>query len=245
MNKSNNRRKKGEIWVSAVLYTLIITAAIILILKVGVPIIEKMKDKTSFSNAKETMLGIDKTINDIANEGEGSQRIIPIEIKNGKITLKNNEISWTLETKTNIMESRSSENFGNLKVSSNANVNTIEYNDSFTLETTIEGDQFNVSLKKIGSEQNYSNITTSELINSIYYDGERLNGTFNFSINNDDSTSSGTGYTKMIPNGDNNNVGNAKVIAHINSTNAEYDLEFTLESFADFLTVELKNVVNK
>ena len=45
----------------------------------------------------------------------------------------------------------------------------------------------------------------------------------------------------MVPSGNNSNQGYAKVIAHMNTTFASYDLEFTLESYADFLTVNVKN----
>lgn len=238
-------KKKAEVWVSAILYTLIITSVIIMIIKIGGPIIDNMKDKTSVSNAKSTMISLDTVINEVANEGEGSQRIVPVEIKNGKITIKNDEISWELKTKTDVMESRSDQNFGNLKISSNSNVKTIETDTSYIMETSIEGDVFNLSIKKIGSETNFSSLNTSELIEGVWYKGEKLNGTFKFTINDDIDTETGNGYTMMIPSGDNNNLGKASVIAHINSTSVEfkeYELEFTLESFADFFTVEIKKI---
>lgn len=240
--RNNIMQKKGEVWVSAVLYILIIMSAIILVIKIGVPMIEKMSDKSSFSNSKSTMLSIDKTINEVANEGEGSQRVIPVDIKDGKISIKNNEISWEIKTKNDIMESRSDQNFGNLKISSNSNVKTFETNSSYIMETTIEGDVFNVSMKKIGSESNYSNFNTSELIEGIWYNGEKLNGTFSFTINGDVSTETGNGYTIMVPSGNNTNLGKASVVAHINSSEKEYELEFTLESFGDFLSVEIKDI---
>ena len=45
----------------------------------------------------------------------------------------------------------------------------------------------------------------------------------------------------MIPPGNNSNLGSAKVIAHMNTGFGDYDLEFTLQSYADFLTVNVKN----
>ena len=238
-------KKNGEIWVSAILYVLIISVAIVLIIQIGVPIIDKMKDRTSFSKAKETMLAIDKTISEVANEGEGSQRVLPVEVKDGKITIDPNGISWELNTKTEVLDERSSLQFGNLVISSNANVKTSETNDSYIMQTSIDGDIFNVSIRKIGSESDFSNISTDSLITAVYYAGEKLEGAFNFSVNGVQASKTGTGYTKMAPSGNNTGIGRAKVIAHINSTAYEYDLELTLESFADFLTVELKNVKPK
>lgn len=238
--------KKAQIWISAVLYILIISTSIFLILKVGGSVMEGMKDESSLSKVKNTMLTVDKTIQEVANEGHGSQRVIPIEIKDGKLKINNNELSWELKTKTEVIEERTSLNLGNLVISSNANVNTIEYPNRFTMQTDIEGDVFNVTIKKIGSESNYSSINTSDLIESVYYNGERLNGTFTFNLNDDANSGIGNGYTYMIPSGNNTNLGRAKVITHLNttldSTAIEYDIIYTLESFADFLTIEIKNV---
>jgi hypothetical protein len=191
------------------------------------------------------MLTIDKTISEVASEGEGSQRIIPIEVKDGKITISQNEILWELKTKTEVLDERSDQKFGNLVISSNANVRTMETETDYIMQTSIDNDIFNVSIKKIGSESNFSNISTDAIIDSVYYNDEKLDGTFNFLVNGEAGSGEGEGYTKMIPSGNNTGLGHAKVIVHINSTSPpyyEYDLELTLESFADFLTVELKNV---
>ena len=236
------KSKNAQIWISAVLDILIISSSLVLILKIGVPILDGMKDKSSFSNAKQTMLTLDKTIQEVASEGQGSQRIIPVDVKDGEIRIGSNEIVYEMKTKTEIIDERTSINLGNLVVSSNANVKTWEQNNLYIMQTSIEGDIFNVSIKKIGSRSNYASINTTDLIQSVYYDGEKLDGNFSFSINGDSQSTTGTGYTEMIPDGNNTNLGRAKVIAHINSTVFEYDLEFTLESFADFLTVKLKNV---
>jgi hypothetical protein len=234
--------KKGDIWVSAILYVLILSLSIVLIINVGGPIIDKMKDSQSLSKSKETMLTIDKTISEIANEGEGSQRIIPIEVKDGKMIIGNNEISWELNTKNDVLDERSNLQFGNMVISSNANVNSEETDDYYIMQTSINGDLFNVSIKKIGSVSNFSAIDTADLIESVYYKGQKLNGTFNFLVNGDAASGTGEGYTRMEPEGNNSGLGRSKVTAHINSTPYEYDLEITLESFADFLSIELKNV---
>lgn len=240
------KEKKAQIWVSAILYLLIISTAIVLILKVGVPIIDGMKKKSNYNHAKETMLNLDKTIQDVANEGEGSQRIMPIEIKDGKLTLNDNEISWEMRSDTKIIEDSSNINIGNMVVSSNANVRTIETSNYFIMQTNIDGDIFNVSFKKIGNATNYASVNTSDLIDSVYYDGTKMNGTFDFTLNADPSSGIGNGYTEMVPMGNNTNLGRAKVVLHMNSTLSgtavSYDLVFTLMSFSDFFTVEVKNL---
>jgi len=72
-----------------------------------------------------------------------------------------------------------------------------------------------------------------------------MDGVFTFDLNSNQSSAAGTGYTEMIPSGNTTNLGYAKVVAHMNSTMASYDIEFVLESFSDFITVKIKNFVPK
>jgi hypothetical protein len=45
----------------------------------------------------------------------------------------------------------------------------------------------------------------------------------------------------LVPGGNSSDIGRAKVIAHVNSTFAQYDLEIIMESYSDFLTVKMRN----
>ena len=82
---------------------------------------------------------------------------------------------------------------------------------------------------------------TSKIIDYISFNDNRLNGSFYFAINGNVESTYGNGYTKMIPAGNNNNLGRGKIIAHMNTTFGEYDLVFTLESYADFVVTKIKN----
>ena len=252
MLTKNNKNRKSQLWISAILYILIIVVAITLILSVGIPIINEMRDKIAFNRAKDTMLNLDQHIVDIASEGEGSQRIIPIEISAGKLKVENSQLIWEMDTGAEIVTSRSKIDIGNLVITSNANVqartNTYDTeNGSFILETelgatdVVRGDTFLVNISKIGSEENWTYINTSSLINYIQYKNNTIDGTFSFSINDNSSSAFGTGYTVLVPSGNNTNLGRAKVVAHINSSYASYDLELVLESYADFIAVKVKN----
>jgi hypothetical protein len=111
------------------------------------------------------------------------------------------------------------------------------------METGIKNDTFKIRIKKIGNESSWSNMNTSDLIEFISFNDNKLNGTFSFSVNGESASTNGTGYTKMIPEGNNTNLGRAKVVAHVNSDFGEYDLEFILESYADFVITRIKNFV--
>lgn len=244
-------QKKGDIWISAILYVVIIVVAIALILNAGTPIINQMRDKISFTRARDTMLNIDKHIEDVASEGRGSQRVVPIEIGKGKLKVKNSELVWEIETDSKIVSSRTKVDIGNLYIVSNANVQATTYNDFYILQTElgatdkISGDIFLVNISRLGNETNWVSIDSSQLINYINYRNNEIAGTFSFALNDNLSSSSGNGYTRLIPSGNNTDLGRAKVVAHINSSYAEYDLEIILESYADFIITRVKNFEKK
>jgi hypothetical protein len=244
-------QKKGDIWISAILYVVIIVVAIALILNAGTPIINQMKDKITFTKARDTMLNLDKHIEDIASEGQGSQRIVPIEIEKGKLKVKNNEIIWEIETDSKIISSRTKVDMGNMYIVSNANVQAKTYSDSYILQTELGatdstlGDMFLINISSFGDENNWEPINTQNLINYIVYKNNTINGNFSFEINDNYTSTYGYGYTKLVPSGNSSNIGRAKVIAHINSTYAEYDLEIILESYADFILARVKNFEKK
>ncbi len=245
---SSKKSKKAEIWVSAVIYVLIITTSMVLIIKMGTPIIEKMKAKASVERSQETMMLLDKNIQDVANEGEGSQRVVPIEIKDGTIKVLENQVYWEFETEHEIINPKSSKNIGPITISANSNVETEETNDTYILRTWIDNKEFNISIKKYCCENNWSIIdSTDNLINSISFDTSTISTGFGFAINDDIDSKTGTGYTTLVPSGNNTNLGRASVVTHINSSSAnphyEYDLWLTLESYSDFVIVETRNLV--
>ena len=99
--------KKGDVWISAVLYMALGVIVLTIILAAGVPMIQKMKDKNSFSQAKTVFFTLNQNINDVINEGPASRRYMsPFEIKSGEFTIDqaNDRIIWSMKTKAKMME---------------------------------------------------------------------------------------------------------------------------------------------
>ncbi len=234
-------KKRAEVWISVVIYTLVAILALSLLLGTGLPILNEMKERTVFSKTKEIMLQLDTHLTELTNQGEGSQSTLSFEIRDGKVLFEDDELIWEIEAKSPIVSPRTTSVLGNLIISSNANIRTYDTGSSFILSTTIKDLPFTVNITKIGTKESWQPINTSKLINYIDFNGYRTNGTFSFNINQEELSSYGTGYTMMVPQSNSTNLGRAKVIAHINNTFAEYDLEFTLESYTDFLIVKMKN----
>ena len=92
--------KKGAIWISVVLYMGLGIIVLSMVLAVGLPTVQKMKDKYILTQTKDLMLALDGNIRTVYQEGPGSQRVIKLKIGKGefKIDQDNEVISWILET---------------------------------------------------------------------------------------------------------------------------------------------------
>jgi len=119
-------RRKGQIWVSATIYILIITIAIVLILAVVQPLIDRMRDKAAYTSNKDSALNLDQQISGVAAEGPGSQRVVPVDIVQGKLNLDNGTLSWQMESETKIIEPGSKKDIGRVTISSGTDVIAIQ-----------------------------------------------------------------------------------------------------------------------
>ena len=98
--------KKGDIWISAVLYFGLGIVVLSLILAAGMPVINKLRDKNIVIQAKEVLFKLDNNIREVARGGPGTQRLITIDIKKGnfKIDENSNQIMWEYEGKAMLSE---------------------------------------------------------------------------------------------------------------------------------------------
>ncbi len=230
--------KRAEIWVSAVLYVLIVVTVVVIVLNAGLPFIDSLRERSSVTKARDTLSALDQHIEDIAAEGQGSQRVVPIEVGEGTLRVVDNKLQWEIETKSKIIEPGSKIDLGNLVISSDVDVSAKEVGRFFVLQNS----RISANFSKLGSETNFSAINTSSILNSLTFrdNSAKTNGTFVFRVAGNSSTETGTGYTKLKETGE--GLVSGAVLAHVNSTAYEYDLEFTLASKADFIKTELKNV---
>lgn len=89
--------KKGDVWVSAILYFGLGIVVITILLVAGLPVINKLRDKNIVIQTKEVMHTIDQNVREVIKEGPGSQRVVSLNIKKGKIDVESNKIVWTYE----------------------------------------------------------------------------------------------------------------------------------------------------
>lgn len=228
--------RQAQVWVSAVLYILIISIALVLVLNVGIPLMDHMKDKTAYTRTRDTMLSLDQHIEDVTSEGEGSQRIVAVEIKEGELNMEDGSLSWEFKTDSDIIEPRSKIEYGNLVVSSDIDVIAKEYDTFYTLENSY----LLVNISMFNSTPG----NTSDLINSVYFkpNDVTIPGNFSFQIGTDADTATGIITTSLVPPGNNTALDFATVVVQVNASGITYDLELSLESQADFITTRITNV---
>ncbi|MFH1408796.1 MAG: hypothetical protein ABIH34_02725 [Nanoarchaeota archaeon] len=231
---------KGQIWVSVLLYFLIMAVVVALLLGTGKPIVERMRDRSAFYEMRDTFFAIDKQIEAVASEGPGSQRVIPIDVRRGKLIIEGDKLTWEMETSANLIDAGSRQQLGNLIISSDIDVIITETDDHVVMENTY----LKANLTTYGNASSLTTIDISQILNWITYKGsdEQIAGTFDFVIAADATTQSGTGWTEIKPAGNSTDVALGKVIAHMQTTNYDFDLVFALESKADYLTITVENL---
>ncbi len=122
--------RKSEIWVSAVLYIVLGLVILTLLLSVGIPLINKIRDRNVVVQTKAVMFAIDSNVREIViNEGPGAIRDLSvIEIKQGFMDIDEDadRIKWSMATKNRMIEPGMSFKEGTL--------------DRFLQETNVEGE---------------------------------------------------------------------------------------------------------
>lgn len=84
-------KKRGQIWVETVIYTMIAFVLIAAVLAFVRPKIEKMQDEIIIKKSLVVMKDIDSTVSNIIASSPGNIRLLEIEIKKGSITFDGND----------------------------------------------------------------------------------------------------------------------------------------------------------
>ncbi len=99
--------KKGDVWVSAILYMGLGIVVISLILGAGLPLIEKVRDRNTIIQTKNLFFTIDLNVDEILKSGPGARRALePFEIKQGEFIVDESQeiLLWRMKTKSQIID---------------------------------------------------------------------------------------------------------------------------------------------
>ena len=134
-------KKRGQVWVETVTYTLIAFVLIGLVLAYAKPKIDSLQDKAILEQSTNMINQINSVIQQITEQGVGNKRKIDFNIKKGdlKFNASDNSIIFTMQTK--LMYSQPGQTITD---------------SGLTLLTTKSGDQYIVNLTKKYYDVNFT-----------------------------------------------------------------------------------------
>ncbi len=233
---------KGITMISSVIFLAFIIVAITLVISIGIPILEKMQCAATIDKMKSSFIELDKAIQEVLSGGEGSRRVVDLNIEEGKIYVKDNDdtITWEYTCKHQVLSPRIFKTIGN--VIFGTNLDTSAYEDTCLGQDSyvIENKHLKICFRKIGSKDNYTNYNTSQILLGMYQ--KDLNkwlplDHMEITIDKNDSSATGSGYTELVREGKNLPYG--EVVAYMQPNyDIDYHIRFALESDADFLIIK-------
>lgn len=232
-----HRNSKGAIWVSAVIYVLVGIIVLTIVIEAGLPLIKGVRERSDVNRARNTFAALDQQIQELSREGQGSQRVVSLDVSEGTVKVEDGKLRWKIETDSKVLEPRTRVELGNLVIASDVDVSAADHASSHILQNS----RILVNFTRFGSSSNRTSLNTSSLISFVEFKdtGARTTGVFTFFINQNASSTNGTGYTELLQAG--TGLTSATLKAYVNSSVYEYDLLLTLDSKADFLRAEIEN----
>jgi len=93
-------RRRGDIWVETIIYTLIALTMMGAVLAFIIPKIGEFQDKSTIEQSVNLMKDMNNVILSVVQGGPGNKRIVDAEIKKGAVIIDgtNNKISFQMET---------------------------------------------------------------------------------------------------------------------------------------------------
>ncbi len=131
-------KKRGQIWISAVLYMAIGIVILTLIISVGMPVINKMRDRHTLIQTEEMMLSLDGIIRSVYNQGPGAQDVASLEVSQGNLDVNSaiELILWEMDTTALLSEPGVTVEHGNMILETTEQGNTYHVKLSLDYSTT-------------------------------------------------------------------------------------------------------------
>jgi len=114
----NLSKRRGQIWVETVIYTLIGLAIIGIVLSVAQPKINAKKDEVVIDQSIEALGNIDDKISSVVGSSPGNTRIIDLVVGKGEVVIDmdNEAIIWKLDSRVKYSQENIEIELGKIKV---------------------------------------------------------------------------------------------------------------------------------
>ncbi len=232
---------KGISLISGVLFTAFLIAATTIVYLTAVPVIQKMQCAATMDEMRNSLANLDKVVQTVASEGEGSKRTVDFNIQEGELYISGVEdtIYWTHECNAPIISPRTFQAFGNLITGSNLDTKAYESSCQGQDAFVLENEHLKACFKKVGSPGDKVYYNMSDVLISMYLkDTDEVLPLEYLEITLDNNQTSGTGdgYTSLSRSGQHLPYG--EVTAYMESDyGITYSIRFVLESGEDFLII--------
>lgn len=178
--------------VSLALYSAVIVVGISTVVLVGTPILEDMRDSQAVDAAKDILTGMEEQVREVANAGEGSQTAVGLRFARGDFIFDADQdtVTYELETEAPIIGPHTSQQIGNLRLSSMAGVevsdSTVNGQDCWKLEN----DHISTCIRKV--PQNASDLIGKDTVGYWRFNENRGNTASDNSSYGNDGTINGS-----------------------------------------------------
>jgi hypothetical protein len=190
---------------------------------------------------KTSFIDLDKVIQKVSSEGEGSKRTIDFSIDEGEMYVSgdNDTIYWTYECSAPVFSPRTFQTIGNMIIGANLDTNAYEGVCESQSAFILENEHLRACLKKVGSAGNKTYYNMSYVLISIYQkdlDAALPLEYLEITLDNNHTSSTGQGYTTLSRSGQHLPYG--EVTAYMESDyGITYSINFILESGEDFMII--------
>ena len=227
--------------IALVALLLIVVAAMSLALYIGRPIIDSTIKTSDIKGAQNDLQFIDDYIRTVSREGKDAARIFKFSSSKEFESIPGEDaIQFSTTSPVQLVDYFTRSFSGNFVYISGNDVNCQEKdgNGDGVTDLVAENSYIKAVFKKVNGALNTSDILTqvTDKTNNVTV----FVGNSSIVIDDDPSTSSGAGYTEISNAGTSRPV--CQIHAYVNST-LKYDIYYKLYTGADFLTVEVRNIV--
>ena len=231
---------------STVLLLAIVIVAWSVVLSIGTPTIESTVTSTDIIETEQTLSYIDNYVREVVKEGSGATRIFKFSVGNNEYeTIPGEEVvQFTKTAPSALFEYFSRIFIKNIMRIAGADVDCYgaDVDGDGSIDLVMENTFLKVGFQKVNKTTPLSSINTTT--NIIYMKEKTYNNIVipvntSIVIDDDTSTSYGTGYSELLR--EKKNVPRCVIHFFVNST-VDYDVYYTLYAGADFLVIDIRNI---
>ena len=245
-DKGEKMKRKGlSIFVGAALVAAVVLISSLIFTQQIIPEMERSDALRSLEMGKKTMGELDSTIQELIFEATGAKRKVELQSDDCKFAISSDEdeIKYVLEKQFPLYEQGTKIREGNVLIAAGPFIHAYEkdIDSDGEMDLVLENDNVLFAIKKIGTENSFEPLNTSDMITKIKIKttGKEWVPKSGVYIDNLKNSSYGNGYIKLTKTGE--RLVSSGILVHVNSSSKwTYDAIFSLQGGADFVDFRVK-----